>query len=114
MNLKSLLESRRTGQSGELLKGSDVPNGTKTVTIVVQEMREAPEDFNAPVIIVFEKPVFGKKGWAVNRTNSKQIIKHFGEDTSKLVGKKIKLELISVRNPQTGEIVPSLAVSPKQ
>ena len=114
MNLKSLLESRKTGQSGELLKGSDVPAGTKTVTIVVAEMREAPEDFSAPLIIVFEKPVYGKKAWAVNRTNLKQIIKHFGEDTTKLVGKKIKLELISVRNPQTGEIVPSLAVSPKQ
>jgi hypothetical protein len=31
-----------------------------------------------------------------------------------LAGKKIKLEVITVRNPQTGEMVPSLAVSPKR
>jgi len=39
--------------------------------------------------------------------------KFFGEDEENLVGKKIKREVISVRNPQTSEIVPSLAVSPR-
>ena len=40
--------------------------------------------------------------------------KLFGDDELKLVGKKIKLEVIRVRNPQTGELVPSLAVTDKQ
>jgi hypothetical protein len=44
----------------------------------------------------------------------KALIRLFGEDEKKLIGKKIKLEVISVRNPQTGEIVPSLAVNPRQ
>jgi len=114
LTLKEMLESRRSGESGALLKGSDVPVGTKTVTIEVAEVRESPEEFGAPVIIVFKKPVHGKTAWAVNKTNLKAIIKHFGEDPAKLVGKKIKLEIISVRNPQTGDIVPSLAVSPRQ
>ena len=44
----------------------------------------------------------------------KTLIKLGGEDEQKLVGKRIKLEVIAVHNPQTGEMVPSLAVSPRQ
>lgn len=79
-----------------------------------QRLREAPEGFSAPAIIDLKKAVYGKSAWAVNKTNLKMLIKLFGEDEQKLVGKKIRLEAISVRNPQTGEIVPSLAVSPRQ
>ena len=114
MSLKTMLDKRNAGQSGALLKGSDVPEGIKHFTITVADVREAPEEFSACAIIELEKPVYGKDAWAVNKTNMKMLIKHFGEDERKLVGKKIKLEVISVRNPQTGEIVPSLAVSPKQ
>ena len=114
MNLKQMLSKRGNGQAAPLLNGSDVPAGTKSITIVVAAVREAPEGFSAPVIIDLAKPVCGKAAWAVNKTNTKVILKQFGEDTASLVGKKIKLELISVRNPQTGDIVPSLAVSAKQ
>ena len=63
---------------------------------------------------IFKAPVFEKSAWPVNKTNMKMLIKLFGDDERKLVGKKIKLEVIMVRNPQTGEVVPSLAVSAKQ
>jgi hypothetical protein len=109
-----MLESRSTGPVGALLNGSDVPVGTKTVTIAVAGIRESPEGFSSPAIIDLAKPIYGKSGWAVNKTNLKAIIKLFGEDDKGLVDKKIRLEVISVRNPQTGEIVPSLAVSLKQ
>jgi hypothetical protein len=111
MSLRSMLE--KVG-SGQLLKGSDVPSGTKSITIVVAVVRESPEGFGAPVILDLEKQVYGKSAWAVNKTNLKTLIKLYGEDEQSLVGKKIKLEVISVRNPQTGEIVLSLAVSAKQ
>ena len=114
MTLKAMLDSRSTGQAGALLNGSDVPAGTKTITIDVAGVRESPEGFNAPAIIDLKKPIYGKQAWAVNKTNLKVIIKLFGDDEEKLVGRKIKLEVISVRNPQTGELVPSLAVNPKQ
>ena len=114
MNLKQMLSKRGNGQAAPLLNGSDVPTGTKSITITVAAIRESPEGFSAPVIIDLAKPVYGKAAWAVNKTNTKVIVKQFGEDTASLVGKKIKLELISVRNPQTGEIVPSLAVCSKQ
>ena len=113
-NLKTMLESRRSGKAGALLKGSDVPAGTASITIVIKEIRQSPEEFNAPVIIVLKKPVYEKSAWAVNKTNLKTLIKHFGEDAEKLIDKKIKLEVITVQNPQTGEMVRSLAVSPKQ
>src|SRR5215831_19180033 len=105
--LTEMLQKRGSGQAGSLLRGSDLPEGTKTITIVVEEVRESPEGFNAPVIVVFKVPINGKTAWAVNKTNLKAIIKHFGDDPTKLLGKEIKLELISVRNPIKGEIVPS-------
>ena len=114
MSLKVMLQSRSTGQTGALLNGSDIPAGTKSITIEVAAVRESPDGFSAPAIIDLKKPIHGKDAWAVNKTNLKTLIKLFGDDEQKLVGKKIKLEIISVRNPQTGEIVPSLAVNPKQ
>jgi hypothetical protein len=106
--------NRSNGQAGTLLNSSDIPVGTKTVVIVIVEIRESPDGFNAPAIIYLKQPVFGKSAWAVNKTNMKMLIKLFGDNEKKLVGKKVKLEVVSVRNPQTGEVVPSLAVSPKQ
>jgi hypothetical protein len=109
-----MLDSRSTGEAGELLNSSDIPAGTKTVTIVIAEIRESPEGFNAPAIIDLEKPIFEKSSWAVNKTNLKKLGQLFGDDETKLVGKKVKLEVIKVRNPQTGEFVLSLAVADKQ
>ena len=114
MSMKKMLDDRSTGEAGELINSSDIPAGTKTVNIVVAALRPSPDEFNAPAIIDFEKATFGKSSWAVNKTNMKMLIKLFGDDEAKLVGKKIRLDVIMVRNPQTGEVVPSLAVSAKQ
>ena len=114
MSLSTMLQKRSTGQAGSLLNGSDIPAGTKTVVIEIAGVRESPEGFSAPVILDLKKPIYGKSAWAVNKTNLKMLIKLFGEDEQRLVGRKVKLEIISVRNPQTGEIVPSLVVSPRQ
>jgi hypothetical protein len=114
MNLKQMLDKRGSGQAAPLLNGSDVPVGTNSITIVVAGIRESPEGFTAPAIIDLKKPVYGKSAWAVNKTNMKAIIKRFGDDATKLVGQKIRLEVVQVLNPQSGEIVRSLAVSPRQ
>jgi hypothetical protein len=63
---------------------------------------------------IFKAPVFEKSAWPVNKTNMKMLIKLFGDDQRNLEGKKIKLEATMVSNPQTGELVPSLAVGAKQ
>jgi hypothetical protein len=114
MSLKAMLSKRSNGQAGSLLKGSDLPAGTKTITIEIAAVRESPEGFSAPAILDLKKLIHGKSAWAVNKTNLKMLIKLFGEDEEALLGNRVKLETISVRNPQTGEIVPSLAVSPMQ
>jgi len=114
MTLKQMLDNSSNGKAGSLLNGSDVPAGTKSITIVVAGIRESPEGFGAPAIIDLKTPMYGKSAWAVNITNLRAFIKRCGAYEQNLVGKKFKLEVISVRNPQTGEIVPSLAVNPRQ
>jgi len=112
MSFKTLLSKRSNGQAGSLLKGSDLPADTQTTIIEIAAVREPPEGFGALLILDLKKPVYGKPAWAVNITNGRMLMKLFGENEQDLVGKKIKLEVISVRNPKTGEIVPSLAVKP--
>ncbi len=114
MTLKQMLDKSSNGKAGSLLNGSDVPAGTKSITIVVAGIRESPEGFGAPAIIDLKTPMCGKSAWGVNKTNLRALIKLFGEDEQKLLGKKVKLEVISVRNPQSGEIVSSLTVNPRQ
>ena len=114
MSLNTILNKRSNGQSGSLLKGSDVPAGTKTIIIEISAVRESPEGFSAPLILEIKKPIYGKSAWAANITNTRMLMKLSGDNEQALVGKKIKLEVIPARNPKTGEIVPSLAVKPMQ
>ena len=114
MNLKTLLEKRSKGQGEALLHGSDVPVGKKWIIITVGAIREAPDGFTAVAIIDFPEPIYGNLAWAVNKTNMKKIITLFGDDEKSLVGRKIRLDVVSVRNPKTGEMVRSLVVSDKQ
>jgi hypothetical protein len=113
MSMKDMLAAKGGG-AGNLLKGSDVPSRIKSITIEVGDIREAPDGFTAPALIDLKKELYGATAWAVNKTNFKALIKLFGDDEKKLRGKKIKLDVISMRNPQSGDVVPSLAVSPRQ
>ena len=112
MSIKAMLDKRGGGSS--LLHGSDVPAGTKSITIEVVHVRESPPGFDAPFIIEFKKAISGKTQWAVNKSNAKLLADLFGDDEAKLVGQKIKLDIVPKRNPKTGEIVPSLVVSPRR
>jgi hypothetical protein len=111
MSLKTMLDSRNSGPNGALLKGSDLESGTQTVTVVVSGIRQSPETFTAPAIMDFKKPVVGKTGMALNKTNLKKLIELYGPDEKALVGKKIKLVVVMDDNPQTHESVPTLRVS---
>ena len=68
MSLKTMLQNRGTGEAGALLNSSDIPAGTKTVTIEIAEIRESPEGFTAPAIAQLKKPIFGKSAWAINKS----------------------------------------------
>jgi hypothetical protein len=111
MSVKSILEKRCPKT---LLTGSDLPEEMRFVDIEIAGYYESPEEFSAPIIFVLKEAVFGKTEWAANRSNLKIIIRLFGDDEKSLVGKRIRLEVIKVRNPKTLEIVRSLAVSVNQ
>jgi hypothetical protein len=112
MSIKKILANRSNGPS--LLTGSDVPEGTKSFYVEIASTREPPEGFGALLIFDLKRPVYGKSAWALNKTNLKACAMLFGDDEKEWVGKRVKLELISARNPTTGQVVPSLAVGSKK
>jgi len=85
MSLKAMLDKHRNGQGGALLKGSDVPSGTKSITIEVAGVRESPPEFGAPLILDFKKQLYGKSALAINKTNAKGLARQFGDDENLLV-----------------------------
>jgi hypothetical protein len=111
MSLKKMLENHSDGPGAALLKASDLLAGTKSITIEVVGIREAPLGWNSPAIVDFKKAIAGKTALPLNKTNHKAIMKSFGDDESVLIGMKLKFDIISSLNPQTGEIVPSFAFS---
>jgi hypothetical protein len=111
MSVRSIFEKRC---AKTLLTGSVLPEGTRFVDIEVARFYESPDGFSAPVIFVLKEAVCGKTEWAANRSNLEIIFRLFGDDDNSLIGKRIKLEVIMVRNPKTKELVRSLAVCPNQ
>lgn len=112
MSLKKMLDNHSDGPGAALLKASDLPAGTKSITIEVVGVRESPPTWGSPAIIDFKKAIAGKTSLAPNKTSHKAIMKKHGDDESALIGMKMKFDIISSRNPQTGEIVPSFAFTP--
>lgn len=113
-------EFKKKGVEGPpLLHGSDVPAKVSSVTVVVKEIRIAPDNFGSIAIIDFSKPVFECEAWAVNKTNLKALLEKFGltedaeidELNTKLAGKKLTLAKVMVNNPQTKKMGPSLFVA---
>lgn len=114
MGLQDMLNKKGGGEGGALLKGEHIPPRLKSVTITVGEIREAPDGFFGVAIIDLKTPLYEKTAWPVNKTNMKAIIKQFGDNEKSLRGKKIRLDVVPVRNPSSGQMVPSLMVSPRQ
>lgn len=97
-----------TGEAGKLLHGSDVPEDVQTFEIEVSEFRDAPEDFNSPVIADLAHTVFDADSFAVNKTNLRALVSHLGETLPDRC--LVKLAVIKTRNPKTREDVRSLRV----
>lgn len=106
----ALLKSKSNGEGGNLLHGSDVPKKTKEFDIVIVGFREAPTGFEGAIGLLDIKPVFDCQCWALNKTNFKAVMNALGDNTDKWNGKKLRLQVIQVRNPKAGTIGPSLAV----
>jgi hypothetical protein len=110
--------SDRAGSEGPpLLHGEDLPKGTDKITVTCKELRVAPDNFSSPMIMDFTKPVEGKEGWALNKTNVRNLYEKFGLDSEdveledlakKCAGKKFTLSVMLVNNPKTKKMVRSL------
>lgn len=107
-----MLDNHSDGPGAELLKASDLPADTKSITIEPVGLRESPEGWTSPGILDIKKAIEGKTSIALNKTNFKAIMKKFGDDESALIGKKLRFDIIQSRNPQSGDIVPSFAFKP--
>lgn len=102
-----------------LLHGDDLPKGTKSVNVICKELRIAPENFGAPMVMDLVKEVFGKSAWAVNKTNIRAIAEKYdlGDDpeleelAQACAGKKFTLTVVMVNNPKTKKMVRSLFVA---
>lgn len=102
-----------------LLHGTDLPAKVSSVTIVVKELRSAPDNFNSIAILDFKTPVYECESWAVNKTNMRALLEKFNlteeaeleELSQKMTGKKITLNKVIVNNPQTKKMGPSLFVA---
>lgn len=96
-----------------LLKGSDVPKGTRSIKIKVTGVRTPPKGFGSPIILDIEEQ-FGKSAVGVNKTSCDYLAEKHGDDLEKLVGKTITLYVNMVNNPKTHKLVRSLsAVEPE-
>ena len=93
---------RGSGQNGALLKGSSLPDSRKSVTVFINDVREAPEGFNSPFICEIDQ-VHDCEGWAPNKTAIKALIEKIDDDYLKWRGYEVTLNKVRVRNPQTGQ-----------
>lgn len=96
-----------------LLKGSDVPKGQSTIKVKVKAVREAPKNFQSPVILDIEE-LHGKAAMALNKTSCQALSDKYGDDLEKLVGKTLTFYVNMTNNPKTGKLTRSLtAVEPE-
>jgi hypothetical protein len=110
---------KKKGEGKPLLHGSDLPAKSNSVVVICGDFREAPDNFGSIAILDFEKPVYEKESWAVNKTNMRAIMEKYDIDedaefsavAAKLRGKKITLAKVKVNDPKRGKIVDSLFIS---
>ena len=119
---KSIAEmnKQRGGGGPPMLHGSDLPRSVTSVKIKVQELREAPANFNSLAIIDFAEPVHECEAFAINITNLRALCELHGldpEDTdfdvlaNKVKGKTLTLYVTMTNNPKEKKMVRSLFFS---
>lgn len=116
MSMKDVFQEK--GGGPPMLHGSDVPAKQNSITIKVKELREAPKNFSGIAIVDLAEEVFGKKAWAVNKSNFRILMDKFGFDEEaefediarKVQGKKLTLSIVMVNDPTKNKFVRGLAI----
>ncbi len=92
--------SKRKGQVGNLLKGSDLGKNENTVTVFVNRAREAPAGWGSPMVLDIAE-VHGCTALALNKTNVKRLSEIIGDDYGEWAGYDITFTRVRVMNPST-------------
>src|SRR6266852_9770843 len=95
--------------SGNFLKGSDVPTGTKEVKVRALGFVTVPGS-RSPLVLQIEK-YLDRELMPLNKTNIKQVATFVGDDLRAVIGRVIVLMVYPVNNPQTGQMSRGLYVS---
>ena len=104
MDTKSYLD-------GEWLKiGINVENGD-TIQFTDSGKEVSGRNGKALAIGVEIESTGARKKMQLNKTNLKIIQSAYGFDSDKWVGKTMKVNLVKVNNPQSGQLVDSIALS---
>ena len=103
-------KARGGGEGGELLKGSSLPRSVKKVTMFINAVREAPEEWKTALIADIEE-CHGCTAFALNKTTTRAMVDAMGDDYETWGGWEVTLEKVRVNNPSTGKMQDGLAFS---
>ena len=79
--------------------------------IVPNKRNPGQEDVVFTVGIVRDGTVLAEKKFSLNRGNFKAVSKLYGVDSSKWIKKEMRVNIVKKQNPQSGELVDSIALS---
>lgn len=117
--------SARVNGNPELLKGSMLPRSVSEVSILVTNVRPAPDEWAAPVIIDFKwtgmvtrsdvfraSSAWKARSWTVNATNGQLLRRYLtADDLQELEGATISLAVKMKRDPNKDCLVRALEVA---
>jgi hypothetical protein len=99
----------RGGDGAALLKGSNLPKSKKSVTVFVNAVREAPDEWKSPLVMDID-PVYECGTIALNKTNVKLLVQMIGDDYEAWAGYEVTFAKVLVNNPQTHRMTAGLLV----
>ena len=101
--------SSRGGEGGKLLKGSDLTNKESSTTVFVIAVREAPEEWQSPLVMDIEEN-HGCTAIALNKTNIRKLSELIDDNYDLWPGYEITFAKVRTHNPKTGAPVNGLEV----
>lgn len=110
LSAKKLLEDRPGAGAGNLLRGQDLPRKQQSIKVKITGVREAPANFNSPVIVDIDPVCEGKIAFPLNKTNMRRCVELVGDDLDALKGSTMTLAKVMVNNPQTKALTFGLVV----
>ena len=91
---------KRGGESGKLLKGSDLGKSENSITVFINRVREAPAGWGSPLVCDIAE-AHGCTALALNKTNIKRLSDLIDDDYDMWAGYEVTFARVRVTNPRT-------------